>query len=430
MSARNTALAALIACRRQKAWSDNVLKSYIDRDGLDRRDAALAQRICFGVQQNRMLLDHYLGQCLNGNLSSLQPVVLDILRIGAYQLLLLEKIPESAAVNEAVEQGKKYANARAAGLINAVLRRLIREKERLAPPEELSVRYSHSAELTELLRENIVPELLEPLLAAHNEAPSSCIQVNTLRAETAQILQMLPEAEPHPWLDNCILLAGNGDPSRLECFREGLIYVQDAAARLAVTAADPQPGNKVLDCCAAPGGKSFAAAIAMHDRGSILSCDLHENKLYKISDGARRLGIGILSTMAHDAREYRKEWDGGFDVVLADVPCSGLGVIRKKPDIRDKDLSRIAELPGLQKEILNTVCRYVAPHGVLLYSTCTILKRENEAVIEDFLRSHTDFAAEDFSLCGRIASHNGQVTLLPCVHGTDGFYIAKLRKIK
>lgn len=427
MSARDTALSALTACRKQSAWSDAVLRSFCIRDGLDRRDSGLAFRLCYGVQQNRMLLDYMLSQCLTGSFSRLQPVVADILRIAAYQILFLDKIPSFAAVNDAVEQGKRYANVKAAGLINAVLRTLVRKKNALRMPDDLATRYSHKPELVALLRESLGDKELERYLAADNETPKTCVQVNTLRSDAAHIANCLEGALPHPWLPDCFLLDG-GDPSATDAFAEGLFYVQDTAAHMAILAAAPMPNMRVLDCCAAPGGKSFAAAIAMKNHGEVLSCDLHENKLRRIRDGADRLGISILSTMAHDARDFVAEWESAFDLVIADVPCSGLGVIRKKPDIRDKSIDEMAALPELQTAIMNTVSRYVKPGGTLLYSTCTVLKRENEGVIHTFLAEHNDFSPEDFTLCDVIHSENGCVTLLPHRHGTDGFFICKMRK--
>ncbi|MBP3313589.1 MAG: 16S rRNA (cytosine(967)-C(5))-methyltransferase RsmB [Oscillospiraceae bacterium] len=432
MSARVTALHALIACRKQSAWSDGILKEYIQRDGLDRRDAALASRLCYGVLQSKILLDFYISHFLRGKLKDLQPVVLDILRLGVYQIVFMDKIPTSAAVNESVELGKKYANRQASGLINGLLRNVVRQKDNLPQPTDLETKYSHSKALTALLRENVGDELLEPLLLSHNTPPKTMLQVNPLRGETQAVLHELEEAgaEPqlHPWLPNCIVVSGTGNLERLPCFQEGRVYVQDPAAKLSVLAAAPKENMKVLDVCSAPGGKSFASAMEMKNRGTIQSCDIHPHKVQLIEKGAARLGISILSACQQDAKTFVPAWENAFDLVIADVPCSGLGVIRKKPDIREKDLSKLADLPPLQKEILQNVSRYVKPGGVLLYSTCTILKRENEEVAQDFLKKNPSFEAEDFHLCGDLHSQNGMLTLLPCLHDTDGFFICKMRK--
>ena len=431
MSARTTALAALIACRRRNAWSDGILKEYIARDGLDRRDAALASRLCYGVLQNRMLLDFYIGAFLKGKLRDLQPVVLDILRLGVYQLAMTDKIPPSACVNEAVEQGKKYANARAAGLINGVLRAVTRA-ERLPEPPDLATRFSHPAELVELLRNSVGDDLLPRLLASHNEAPRTCVQVNTLKISPAEAAVQMEKqglgVEKHPWLPGCYELTGTGSLEALEVWREGLVYVQDPAARLAVYAAGLAPGMRVLDCCAAPGGKSFSAAVAMEDRGELVSCDIHRHKITIIEKGAERLGLTCIQAMEHDAKAPMPRWREYFDAVIADVPCSGLGVIRKKPDIRYKDLGPTEALPALQLAILRQQAEYVRPGGVLLYSTCTILRRENEDVIRAFLADHPEFSPESICAPPDCPVSGAAVTLLPCLHGTDGFFIAKLRK--
>jgi len=433
MSARTTALAALIACRKQGAWADGVLKEYIARDRLDRRDAALASRLCYGVLQNRMLLDYYIEQFLTGSIKKLQPVVLDILRIGMYQLFFLDKVPVSAAVNEAVEQGKKYANRSASGLINGVLRHAARERDTVTSPKSLAVRYSHPEELVSLLRSSVGEDCLEVLLESHNRISPTIIQVNTLISSDEEICSAFQEAgaavEKHPWLDHAYIVSGYGNLEHMELFLNGSFYVQDPAARLAVIAADLKPGMQVLDGCSAPGGKSFAAALAMQNKGHIISCDIHPHKIELLRKGAQRLHVSIMEPTLQDASEFVPQWEQKMDAVIADVPCSGLGVIRKKPDIRYKNLSDLQRLPEIQLRILNNLCRYVRPGGVLLYSTCTILKRENEDVVKAFLATHPEFSPEVFPLPGNLqGKHDGMITLLPSVHDTDGFYICKLRR--
>jgi len=433
MGARTTALAALIACRKQGAWADGILKEYIARDRLDRRDAALASRLCYGVLQNRMLLDYYIEQFLTGSIKKLQPVVLDILRLGMYQLFFLDKVPVSAAVNEAVEQGKKYANRSASGLINGVLRHAAREREFVKIPDDLSIRYSHPKELVDLLRQSVGDERIEALLESHNGVSPAIIQVNTLVSSDEEVLSVLREhgasVEKHPWLAHAFQISGYGNLENLDLFRNGGFYVQDPAARLAVHAAALKPGMTVLDCCSAPGGKSFAAALAMGNQGRIISCDIHPHKIQLLEKGAERLCISIMEPMLQDASEYVAEWASSMDTVIADVPCSGLGVIRKKPDIRYKNLKDLERLPEIQTRILNNVSRYVRPGGVLLYSTCTILKRENEEVVSRFLNDHPDFHMESFALpTGLSEQTEGMITLLPSVHNTDGFFICKLRR--
>ena len=220
-----------------------------------------------------------------------------------------------------------------------------------------------------------------------------------------------------------------GNVAELPGFADGLFYVQDRAARTAVEIAAPEPGMTVLDACSAPGGKSFAAAIRMDGKGSILSCDIHEKKLKLISAGAERLGIDNIRTAAMDARRHDAALEESFDVVIADVPCSGLGVIAKKPEIRGKTEAEISALPAIQRDILDNLAAYVKPGGVLLYSTCTVLRAENEDVVNAFLANHGKFAPEGFNV-GSVSEPGGMHCFWPNVDGTDGFFTAKLRRIE
>ena len=433
MNARTTALSALIAIRRQNAWADGAIKEYTARDRLDRRDAALAARLLYGVVQNRMLLDYDLSQVVSGGLGRLQPVVLDILRLGAYQILFLDKIPASAAVNEAVEQAKTYANPRAAGLVNGALRALTRRRDGLEAPKDPATKYSHPQPLVDCLRASFDEQTLEAFLAADNEIPKTALQVNPLKASPEEVTAALDAAqiayETHPWLAGCYLVSGTGNLEALPLFQSGAVYVQDPAAKLAVLVSGAAPGMRVLDCCAAPGGKSFAAAMQMENRGSILSCDLHAHKIALIEKNAARLGISILKAEQRNAAEFDAALENAFDLVVADVPCSGLGVIRKKPDIRYKPLDAIVRLPEVQRAILENVSRYVKPGGVLLYSTCTVRKEENEAVALSFAQAHPAFTPEPFEVPeGLELPNEGYATLLPQLHAADGFFICKLRK--
>lgn len=431
MGARDSALQVLIACRKNGAWMDAALKQQLGKDRLDRRDAALATRLCAAVMQNRLLLDEWISRYLKGKLSDLQPVVLDILRLAVCQLQFFNKLPPSAVVDEAVGQTKRLANPRAAGLVNGMLRTMLRDSSRLSLPDELSIRYSYPQALVEILRENLGEEQLEALLQSHNQAPAACVQVNTLRTSLEDLIASLEaegmNAKAHAWLPDCLLLSGGGI-EQSAAFRDGLFYVQDPAAKLAGIALDPRPGERILDCCAAPGGKSFAAAICMQNSGSVTACDIHPHKLALLEAGAARLGITILSALEQDASRPNPAWFGRFDRIIADVPCSGLGVIRKKPDIRYKDLAPTERLPEIQRRILEAQANHLHPGGTLVYSTCTILRRENESVVEAFLAAHPEFSTVPLDLPGIGRVECGMKTLLPHTDGTDGFFIAKLQK--
>ena len=436
MTAREAALRALVACEQQGAWSDGFLKKILRTAGLDSRDAALTTRLCFGVLQNRLLLDYYLGKLSTVKLEKMEPAVRNALRLGAYQVLFLDRVPDHAAVSEAVDLARKGSkNPRSAGLVNGVLRSLVRQKDSLEPPEDPAVRYSHPQWLADLFTRRLGREEAAALMAANNGEPPTCAQVNTTKATVEEVTDSLRaegvEVQPHPWLPNCLLLSHTGSLEELAAFREGLFYIQDAAAKLAVLAADPREGMDVLDACAAPGGKSFAAAIAMWGEGKVVSCDIHPHKMDLIQAGAKRLGLDCITAEVLDGRECKEEFLDGFDLVLADVPCSGLGIIRKKPDIRYKDPKPLEGLPRVQKAILDNVCRYVRPGGVLLYATCTLLERENEDVVQAFLDKHKDFTLERFQVPGDFeGAREGMVTCWPHRHGTDGFFFAKLRRMR
>ena len=434
MGARETALDALIACRKDGAWSNGALKEFISRDRLDPRDAGLATRLCYGVIQNRGKLDFYLQQLLKGKLKDLQPVVRDILHLGLYQIYELDKIPDSAAVNESVRLAKQYSkNPKAASLVNGVLRNAVRTKGQLEEPKSYADKYSHPDELISLLKGNLAKGTLEPMLIANNAAPQTVVQVNLLKTTREALAESLAAegvtTHPHGWMENCLVLSGTGSMENLRSFKEGHFYVQDPASKLSVLCAKVPENANVLDCCAAPGGKSFATAIAMKGTGSIISCDVHEHKVGLIQNGAERLGLTNITARAQDATAFVPEWENQMDVVITDVPCSGLGIIRKKPDIRYKNLAAMAELPQLQLQILSNQSRYVKPGGTLLYSTCTVLKRENEEVVQAFLETHPDFYLEPLDLPEEFPENtSGMLTLIPGQHDTDGFFICRLRR--
>ena len=441
MTAREIALKGLEAFRRDGAWPDYVLTALCDRQGVAQRDASLAWRLAFGVIQNMALLDYYISHYSTMPRRKLHPRVHDILRISVYQLVFLSKIPRSAAVNEGVKLAAKLSNQRGAGYVNAVLRKISKDASDGKLPEvkadsdnrRLSVLYSHPEWLVGEITGRLGEQEAEALLALNNSADSSVFaQINTLQADEASVIALLStegiEAAEHGRLDGCIMINEAGDIRRISAFTDGMIYIQDPASRLAVMAAGAKPGDFVIDGCSAPGGKSFAAAIMMQNEGSILACDINIKKLRLIEEGSARLGINIIETALKDSSETDKQLIGKADIVLADVPCSGVGVIRKKPEIRYKTEQSIDGLPELQMKIVSNLSRYVKPGGILLYSTCSVLCRENEDVVNSFLRENGDFAKEGFTLPGIGEAHGGTFTLWPHLHMTDGFFICKMRR--
>ena len=435
-SAREAALSVLARCRRDGAWSGQVLDQMLQSGALDAKDSSLVVQLSLGVLQNSRYLDYYIDfYCQT---TKLEPKVRDLLRLGAYQILLLDKIPAHAAVDETVTLCRNSGLSRASGLVNAVLRRMSEHRSDL--PEipgkgsaaYLAVRYSQSDWFAEELIAQRGYDFTEAFFSACQMPPSTDLQINTLKTDPKSYFAALSEAgktaDIPSFPRNCLSLHG-GKITGLPGYEDGLFYVQDRAAAMAIEIAGVRPGMNVLDACAAPGGKSFAAAIRMENRGHIISCDLHEKKLSLIHSGARRLGITCLETAAKDASKPDSTLQSAFDLVIADVPCSGFGVMRKKPEIRLKQQAEAENLPAIQRRILSTVSSYVAPGGTLLYSTCTVLRQENEDMIDEFLCSHRDFSPVDFAI-GERKSHGGCYTFWPQIDGTDGFFAAKLRRGK
>lgn len=416
--ARDAALKALKAIRRSGQYAEDAVAAACTE--LEGRERALAWRLIFGVVQNGTYLDWCVGELTP--LGRLEPQALDILRLGAYQLLFLDRIPKPAAVNEAVEQAKK-ACPRASGLVNAVLRKIADMDIRPEPSRDenyISVKYSLPKWLVGRLRGVLGDDGAEAFAKASGETPPVTLHKNPLKGFDAS---GIPGLEPHPWLDGAVEYRGELDG--LEPLKTGRLLIADAAAELAARALDPKPGERVWDACAAPGGKSLLSAFKMDNEGFILATDISDGKLGLLSRSAELYGASIIKTERGDAREY--EPDGQFDAVLCDVPCSGFGVLRKKPDIRYKTEDEIKGLPDIQLSILRNAARFVVPGGRLVYSTCTVLPEENSAVCEAFLRDSPGFVMEGFELPAGDAS-GGEVTLWPHIHGTDGFYICRMRR--
>lgn len=433
--ARYAALVCLERFRRDGTWSGAGIDGVIKKYRLDSRDGALTARLCLGVLQNRSLCDYYIDHYSS---TKLEPKLRDILRLGVYQLLFMNKIPARSAVSECVELCKGSGYARASGLVNAVLRRIAENRESLpeipgkGSPEYLSIKYSHPQWLAQYVTEKKGYDFAREFLEANNLPAKLTIQLNLLRTSCSDYIRALDRAgvshREFEALPGCIQLEG-GNAMELPGFEEGLFYVQDRAARLAVEIGCPRPGMNVLDACACPGGKSFAAALAMENTGRILARDIHAKKLELVNRGAHRLGLNIISTACADARVPDEKLKDSFDLVIADVPCSGLGVIGKKPEIRYKDRDSLLDLPGIQGDILRNLSRFVKPGGSLVYSTCTIMEEENEAVVKAFLENARDYALSPFS-AGDLECPEGMYTFWPNVDGTDGFFVAKLIREK
>ncbi len=436
-TAREAAYRSLIACERDKKYSSLEIDASIRRFGLEGAESGLYTALVYGVIERRLTLDYIINRLSKKPTEQLDCEVVVLLRLGLYQIIWMDRIPDSAAVSETVNLSKK-SSPRAASFINAVLRNFIRTygKDNLPYPERenlreyLSVRYSVGLGVLDTLMESV--DDIEALLSSFDHQPDVTLRVNTLKVSRDELLKILAEsgveAVPTAYSPYGVRLTQKSLRGQvMELISSGIVYIQDEASQIATLAALPMPGTKVIDTCACPGGKSFSAAILMENCGEVKSFDLHKNKLSLTSKGAERLGITIIEAREQDGSKRNDELVEYADTVICDVPCSGLGVIAKKPEIRYKSRDDFARLPEIQYAILKNSSAYVKPNGVLIYSTCTVNKAENEAVVSRFLSETYGFAAEDFSV-GPIKSEGGKLTLMPHIHGTDGFFVAKLRR--
>lgn len=441
-SAREVAAFTLFSMEEEGAWSDGALHHYLSRASLSSRDRALATHLAYGVIQNQTLCDWYLRQFSKLRLAKIAPRVRICLRLGIFQLILSDRIPAHAAVDETVALIRQYGHAsdRTVGFANGVLRAAAQAAAahtlpRLDCPDKesyYSLRYSHPEWLVRRLTAQFGNKQTAALLEANNGAAPVSIRVNQLRM-TREAAASRFQADgfsvtPHPTAPS-ILLAAHGEIAAHPLFEAGDVTIQDAASATCVEVLDPQPGQIVLDCCAAPGGKTFYMAERMQGCGQLTACDIYAHKLEKIRQGAQRLGLDMIRTEEQDAAKLRPEWKGAADAVLCDVPCSGMGIIRKKPEIRWKDAEEIAGLPQIQRAILENCAQYVKPGGTLVYSTCTILAEENQAIVGAFLEAHPEFEAVPLHHPVFGSAPDGMITLLPPLHQTDGFFIAKLRRL-
>lgn len=415
LTSREIALKALITFSKTGRWPEDTFRCLL-QDAADDRERGLAWQIGYGVLQNRAMCDWWIGRFASMPMEKMQPAVREILRLSVYQIVYLDKIPDHAAVDEGVSLTKRYAGKKAAPFVNAVLRRVTEHKKETpelsgSPAEKLAVQYSHPLWIAELVMGRLGYDGCAAFLNADNQIPPVYAQVNKLKSDREEVAALFQSSEiaavENPDLPDCFeITSGAAGIERWPSFSEGKFYVQDISAHLAAVAAAVCPGDFVIDGCAAPGGKSFASSIRMENRGRIISCDVQEKKLRKIEEGAGRLGISILETRLQDGRVFVPELENAADVVLADVPCSGLGVIRKKPDIRYKTKEEILDLPKIQLDILQNLSRYVKPGGVLLYSTCTVVEAENEGIVRAFLSANPDYEPEAFELPERYGGKN------------------------
>ena len=424
-NAREAAFMALSAWRARGSWQDARFKASLSH--LPRAERSLATHIAYGVVSRALTLDGYIRHASSIGLSRVEPAALDILRIGVYQILFLTKIPKSAAVDQSVNLARVYAR-RAVSYINAVLRAVSAWE---TPPEldGLWRRKGHPEWLADRLVRQEGPDRAAALMDFNNSAAPLCLNPKPGVDLAGMLARAGIDARRHPL--GCLLVERAGAVEELPGYAEGDFLVADAAARAAVLAAAPKPGEAVLDACAAPGGKTVLMNWIAGGGLTVTACDLHERRVRDLQVTLAKYGMDGVKCMERDASVFHADFAGAFDLVFADVPCSGFGVIRKKPDIRYKKELEVAGLPLVQEAILNNLALYVKPGGRLVYVTCTVLREENGDVVERFLKRHTEFGLEPFApppgvLPGDTAG--GTFAVWPPEHDMDGFYMARMRK--
>lgn len=447
-SARSVALQVLTAVEQEGAYSNLLLNGALQKSGLTGPDAGLATELVYGTIQRLNTIDYFLEPFVTKGLAKLAPWVRNLLRLSFYQLHYLDRIPPHAAVNEAVNLAKKMGHQGISGMVNGVLRNVLRRKEELRLPEGLdpvrriSLEHSHPEWMVSLWIQQYGEAAVEAICRANNEPPSVSVRVNRTRTSRDEELRHMAEqglqASASPISPDGIVVHSGGNMALTSWYREGRISVQDESSMLVAEALDPQPGMAVLDCCAAPGGKTCHIAEIMEGRGRVLANDIHPHKAKLIEDHALRLGLDNVETLSGDALQLAERLDAAsFDRILLDAPCSGLGVIRRKPDLKwAKTPGDVTEIAGVQRALLDSVSGLLKPGGLLVYSTCTIEPRENAERVASFLSRHPEFelADEPAGWKGRASLEvaAGRVEtglqILPQDAHSDGFYIARLRK--
>ena len=431
---RKTALVSLILCEENARYTNLELDATLKRTNFTDKDRALYTVLLYGVTERKISLDYQIYKLSSKDLSKFDRPVIMLLRMGLYQMLYMNSIPDHAAISSTVALAKKYVHEGSQGFINAILREAQRKLKNengeytlITPVKErdlcgyLSITYSVPRYLCKAWVKEFGEERAESIMKALDKPAPTVLRVNTMKTDRDSLISELTDAGikaiPSEKTNDGVILPEGGIVTNLNAMREGRCFVQDDASSLCVKMLDPKEGETVYDLCACPGGKSFGIAIAMKNKGVIRSFDLHESKLSLITSGAETLGLDIITAKAADSSLPIPELFETADRVLCDVPCSGFGTIAKKPDLRNKQVDTIRDLPSIQLKILENGSKYVKRGGVLVYSTCTLMEAENQSNVTAFLTLHPEYKL--------ISS----TTLLPD-EGTDGFFFAKMVKQK
>ena len=432
-SSRQVVLELLTKMQQDGAYSNIVLDNTFRQEKLSPRDRAFAAMLFYGVIERKMTLDYIIRLYSSKEFDKIDIDVLQLLRMGLYQLLYTS-VPESAAVNESVELAAENAK----GFVNGILRSFIRDGKQidyrdLEGVPKLSVEYSCPKWLIKKWTEMFGEEETLKILQGSFGRPPLFVRVNTLKCTADELIEEFKkehiEAKKNALLDDCLELGRIHEIEATNAYRKGLFHVQDISSQLCCRVARPVFNETVIDLCAAPGGKTFTMAQLMANRGKIYSFDLYDGRVSMIREGAARMGLSIVEATIHDATDYDPNVPLA-DKVLCDVVCSGLGVIRRKPEIKYKEMKNLEQLPLLQSHILQNASKYVKKGGTLIYSTCTLSRDENESVVEKFLAENPDFAPAVIPIGVNGVEDKCMRTFLPSVTGGDGFFAATLRRIK
>lgn len=424
MTSRELAINILYKIENAGCYSNIEIDKEFTKSDMDPLDKALASELVYGVITWKLTLDAIIKRYSSIKINKISDWILNILRIGIYQIVFLERIPISAAVNESVKLAKRYGHEASSKFTNAILRKIEKNEldklldylstQPILEDELISIITSHPLWLVEKLQSEHDKKFVTLLLNANNVRPAITLRANTLKTSRDELLKLLElkgfECEKGKLPDSIYA-------KKINDFSDKFYTVQDEAAQLACLKLNPQSGEKVLDACSAPGGKTTYLAELMKNVGTVDAWDIHEHRVKLVKDLAGKLGINIINAVQKDATEYTAVFERHYDKILLDVPCTGVGVIRKKPDIKwARSVEDICILTDIQKKILNTCSKYLKSGGQMVYSTCTVFEEENHLQIEKFLATHEDFELIE------------ELKLYPHIDNTDGFYIALLKR--
>jgi 16S rRNA (cytosine967-C5)-methyltransferase len=442
---REIALKIIYDINENGAYSNISINKYLEGNELRDLDKGFITELVYGTVKWRLSLDWVIQQFSKIKLKKISPWILNILRLGVYQLLFSKKVPESAACNESVSLSKRYGHAASSKYVNGVLRNIARNKEAIVYPDKetdllkyLSIKYSHPEWMVKTWLSRFGPDFTEGLLESNNKVPELIIRVNTLKTSKEALANSLLnkgiETENGKYVLEALVLKNPSSITKLEEFKNGYFQVQDESSMLVAKVLDPKPGELIIDVCSAPGGKATHIAQIMGDTGTVIARDIHPHKIGIISEAAKRLGLKAIKAEVFDATKLDDRYIEKADRVLVDAPCTGLGIIRRKPDIKwTRSIEDTSEIADLQSKILAVASAYVKPEGVLVYSTCTIQPEENEVIVKKFVNEHKEFELDNIyellpEKLRKASTKEGFVQFYPNVDNIDGFFIARIKK--